>query len=281
MGSLREAARLRRRQMTGPAVRCTVALVAFAGTLLAAAPRVAQAPRTDVVYAEGAIVRGPVARRQLALVFTGHEFAEGAETILDLLARRRLHASFFLTGSFLRDPAKAPLVRRMVQDGHYVGAHSDGHLLYCPWTGPKTTLVSRQVFTEDLERNYDALRPFGVQRADAPYFLPPYEWYNTEIADWTRGAGFTLICHTPGTRSNADYTEEGTRQFVPSETIFHSILARERSDPHGLNGFMLLLHVGAGPGRSDKFHARLAELVDQLAARGYGFLRVDELLDLR
>jgi peptidoglycan/xylan/chitin deacetylase (PgdA/CDA1 family) len=249
--------------------------------LLVAAPSAAQVPRTDVEYAEGAIVRGPVARRQLALVFTGHEFAEGTETILDALAQRRLRASFFLTGAFLRDPPKAPLVRRMVADSHYVGAHSDGHLLYCPWTGPKTTLVSRQAFTDDLERNYEALRQFGVQRADAPYFLPPYEWYNVEIADWTRAAGFTLVCHTPGTRSNADYTEEGTRQFVSSDTIFQSILAGERRDPNGLNGFMLLLHVGAGPGRTDKFHARFAELIDQLAARGYGFVRVDELLALR
>ena len=263
--------------MTGPGLRSVIALL----TLLAAVPSAAQAPRADVEYAEGAIIRGPVARRQLALVFTGHEFAEGAETILDALARRRLRASFFLTGTFLRAPAKAPLVRRMVRDGHYVGAHSDGHLLYCPWTGPKTTLVSRQTFAEDLERNYEALRAFGVRRADAPYFLPPYEWYNAEIADWTRAAGFTLICHTPGTRSNADYTEEGTRQFVPSETILQSILARERSGPHGLNGFLLLLHVGAGPGRTDKFHARFGELLDQLSARGYGFVRVDELLALR
>jgi peptidoglycan/xylan/chitin deacetylase (PgdA/CDA1 family) len=267
--------------MPGPSRRPTVALVALAGALLGAAPPAQQVPRGDVTYTEGAITRGPVARQQLALVFTGHEFAEGAETILGVLAQRRLHASFFLTGAFLRDPAKAPYVRRMVRDGHYVGAHSDGHLLYCPWTGPKTTLVSRQAFTEDLARNYEALGAFGVQRSDARYFLPPYEWYNEEIAEWTRAAGFTLVCHTPGTRSNADYTEEGTRQFVSSETILQSILARERTDPHGLNGFMLLLHVGAGPGRSDKFHARLAELVDQLAARGYGFVRVDELLALR
>lgn len=262
-------------------LRSAIALLAFAGLPLAAVPPAAQAPPADVELAEGAIVRGSSDRRQLALVFTGHEFAEGAETILDALAQRRLRASFFLTGTFLRDAAKATHVRRMVRDGHYVGAHSDAHLLYCPWTGPKTTLVSRQQFNEDLERNYEALRAFGVQRADAPYFLPPYEWYNTEIADWTRAAGFTLICHTPGTRSNADYTEEGTPQFVSSDAILQSILARERRDAQGLNGFMLLLHVGAGPGRTDKFHARFAELLDQLAARGYGFVRVDELLALR
>ncbi len=227
---------------------------------------------------EGAVVRGPVDERRLALVFTGHEFAEGTTTILDALARHRAAASFFLTGTFLRTPTHGPLVRRMVRDGHYVGPHSDAHLLYCPWEGPKVTLVSREVFTRDLERNYDALAPFGVTRRTARFFLPPYEWYNDEIASWSRALGLTLICHTRGTRSTADYTEEGTRQFVPSQAILDSILERDRDDPHGLNGFMLLLHVGAGPRRTDKFHQRFGALVDRLAARGYRFVTVETLL---
>jgi peptidoglycan/xylan/chitin deacetylase (PgdA/CDA1 family) len=247
-------------------------------TALSAPPGWQPAPFQRV---DGGIVRGSTETRQLALVFTGHEFAEGATTILDELARRRVKASFFLTGTFLRDRNKGPLVVRMVREGHYVGPHSDAHLLYAPWTGPKVTLVSRETFTADVERNLDALRPFGVSRSDARFFLPSYEWYTEEIAAWARAAGLTLVCHTPGTRSNADYTEEGTPQFVPSDAIVESILRREREDPHGLNGFLLLLHVGAGPGRTDKFHRRLGELVDALAGRGYTFARVDVLLQTR
>jgi peptidoglycan/xylan/chitin deacetylase (PgdA/CDA1 family) len=244
--------------------------------LLAVAPQPAQPQRLQLV--EGGVVRGPVDTRRIALVFTGHEFAEGAETILDVLARRKARASFFLTGAFLRDPAKAAVVGRMVAEGHYVGPHSDAHLLYCPWTGPKVTLVTRDEFTADLQRNVDALERHGVRRGDVTIFLPPYEWYNAEIADWTRSLGMTLVNYTPGTRSNADYTEENTRQFVSSEAIVESILRREREDPNGLNGFLLLLHVGAGPGRTDKFHARFAELMETLAGRGYEFVRIDTLL---
>ena len=227
---------------------------------------------------EGGIVRGPVAARRMALVFTGHEFAEAAPVILDTLARHRAAASFFLTGTFLRNHAYEAAVRRMVRDGHYVGPHSDGHLLYCPWEGPKVTLVTRATFSADLERNYAALAGFGVSRDAARFFLPPSEWYTEEIAEWSRALGLTLICHTRGTRSTADYTEEGTAQFVASQEILDSILRREREDPHGLNGFMLLLHVGAGPGRTDKFHHRFGELMDRLSARGYEFVRVDTLL---
>jgi peptidoglycan/xylan/chitin deacetylase (PgdA/CDA1 family) len=230
------------------------------------------------IYSEGAIVRGPVDRKQIALVFTGHEFAEGATAILDVLERRGMKASFFLTGAFLRDPDKAPLVRRMVRDGHYVGAHSDAHLLYAPWTGPKKTIVSREEFVKDLEANYAELARFGITRDQARFFLPPYEWYTTEIAHWTRQMGLTLINFTSGTRSNADYTEEGSPQFVSSDTILHSILTREEQDEHGLNGFLLLLHAGAGPGRKDKFHMRFDELAGKLMERGYSFVRVDVLL---
>ena len=236
----------------------------------------AQAPPVQRV--DGGIVRGPVDTRRIALIFTGHEFAESADTILDVLARRKARASFFLTGAFLRDPAKAGIVRRMVGDGHYLGPHSDAHLLYCPWTGPKVTLVSRDEFTRDLQRNVEALERHGVGRKAVTIFLPPYEWYNAEIAEWTSALGMTLVNYTPGTRSNADYTEEGTRQFVSSDVIFQSIVRREREGPHGLNGFLLLLHVGAGPGRADKFHKRFDELVGILVDRGYELVRVDTLL---
>src|SRR5439155_6484059 len=90
--------------------------------------------------------------------------------------------------------------------------------------------------------------------------------------------GLTLIGLTPGTRSNADYTGEADRNFVSSKVIFDSIVAKEQQDPNGLNGFLLLLHIGAGPGRADKFPARFGELLDYLAGKGYRAVRVDELL---
>ena len=226
----------------------------------------------------GGIVRGPTATRRIALEFTGHEFAEGGAIILDELARHGARASFFLTGDFLRTPEFAPLVRRIVEEGHYLGPHSDKHLLYCDWETRDRTLVTREAFTRDLENNLRAVEAFGVRRADVRYWVPPYEWYNAEIAGWSSNLGLTLVSFTPGTRSNADYTGEADPNFVPSQRIHDSILAREREEPDGLNGFLLLLHVGAGPGRVDKMHARLGSLLDDLSARGYRFVRVDELL---
>ncbi len=248
----------------------------------------------------GAIIRGKTTERRLAITFTGHSFAEGGEAILNELAKRGAKGSFFLTGDFLTNGGFAPLIRRIVNEGHYLGPHSDKHLLYCSWDDGRTTLVERNTFVRDLANNLEKIETAGrtkpafnsaesqelsqfVQSDAAPrtkrLFLPPYEHYNRDIVQWTFEMGLILINFTPGTRSNADYTGEADKNFVSSQAIFDSILKKEREDPHGLNGFILLLHLGSGPGRKDKFHHRFGELLDVLAARGYQFVRVDELLE--
>ncbi len=237
--------------------------------------------RPDVELREGGIVRGPTAARRLALVFTGHSYAEGGEVILNELARHKSRGSFFFTGDFLTNANFKPLVQRIVQEGHYLGPHSDKHLLYCPWEGPKQTLVTHAKFQADLESNLRKIEGFGVKGPQIRYFLPPYEHYNQEIVDWTKAMGLRLVNFTPGTRSSADYTSEGDKNFTSSKTIFDSILRKEQQDPNGLNGFILLLHIGSGPGRTDKFPARFGELLDHLAGKGYQFARVDTLLETK
>ena len=236
--------------------------------------------RVQCEMREGGIIRGPKDERRLALVFTGHEFAEGGDVILDELQKHGGKGSFFLTGDFLRNPQFRTLVARMSSEGHYVGPHSDKHLLYCAWENPTNTLVTEEQFMIDLVSNLKRIpNPTWNTRRPSRYFLPPFEHYNRDIADWARTQRWSLINYTPGTRSNADYTGEADKSFVSSQAIFDSILKRETDDPHGLNGFLLLLHVGSGPGRTDKFHARFGELLDTLAAKSYRFVGVDELLE--
>ncbi len=269
--------------------RITTILVASLGALAplrgAGQPAVAGktpghgSERADVELREGGIIRGPTSARRLAIVFTGHEFAEGGEVILNELGKHKGKGSFFLTGGFLTNTNFEPLIQRLVKEGHYLGPHSDKHVLYCPWEGPQKTLVTRAGFRADLESNLRKIEHFGISRRQIRYFLPPYEHYNREIVNWAKELGLTLIDFTPGTRSNADYTGEGDLNFVSSRAIYDSIVAREKRDPHGLNGFILLLHIGSGPGRADKFSARFGALLDYLAGKGYQFVRVDQLLD--
>jgi hypothetical protein len=57
-----------------------------------------------------------------------------------------------------------------------------------------------------------------------------------------------------------------------------SIREHEARDPAGLNGFILLLHIGVAPERTDKFYNRLDELIKWLRRKEYQLVRVDQLL---
>jgi peptidoglycan/xylan/chitin deacetylase (PgdA/CDA1 family) len=224
------------------------------------------------VFNEGAITRMDTTQRDIFLVFTGHEFAEGGGVIRETLRSHGVKASFFFTGDFYRNPLFADLIRGLRDDGHYLGPHSNRHLLYAPWERRDSLLITQREFKDDLLGNYAAMQMFDIGLDEAPYFLPPYEWYNSTIAAWAAEMHVTLVNFSPGTGSNADYTTPGMGvRYASSDSIFARILDFERRSNAGLNGFLLLTHVGAGSGRTDKFHLRLDSLLTILSGRGYRF----------
>ena len=136
------------------------------------------------------------------------------------------------------------------------------------------------MFNEDLNRNFLAMERFGIKKQAAHYFLPPFEWHNQEIANWTKINDLQLVNFTPGTRANADYTyPEMGNVYRSSEEIYQSIFTYERTNSNGLNGFMLLLHIGTDPRRKDKFYDQLPRLIKELEGLGYDLVKINELLD--
>lgn len=154
-------------------------------------------------------------------------------------------------------------------------------MLYADWIDKSKTLVSREQFKRDLDQNFAAMLAFGIDRKAVPYFLPPYEWYNRQITEWSSETGLRIINFTPGTRSNADYTTDDDKNYISSEAILSRIKEYEGKDPNGLNGFILLTHIGSGPKRTDKFHDRVDRLIGWLISKGYDPVRVDVLLPIR
>ncbi len=229
-------------------------------------------------YSQGGIIRGDSTQKNIALVFTGHEFADGGKIITQTLKDENLKASFFFTGDFYRNKKFKSVIKNLRKQGHYLGAHSDKHLLYCDWNKRDSLLVTKDDFEKDISANYKVMERFGLNKQKASLFLPPYEWYNNSIATWAKETGLQLINFTPGTRSNADYTTPDEKNYRSSEEIYQSIINYERSNPSGLNGFMFLLHIGTDPKRMDKFYNRLPQLIAALKAKGFQFQTVEELL---
>lgn len=226
--------------------------------------------------AQRVIIRGDTTRNQIALVFTGHDYSNGGDTIRKSLALEGVKGSFFLTGDFYREKGNQLLIAALKADGHYLGAHSDQHLLYADWKNRDSLLVTKEEFVRDLQANEREMARFGVLTTEARYFLPPYEWYNDSIVHWTYELGRQLVNYSPGTVSHADYTSPKETNYRSSQVILESIQKKEALG--GLRGFILLLHIGVSPERPDPFFYRLPQLIQWLKQRGYTMVRIDELL---
>ncbi len=224
----------------------------------------------------GALVRGPSDKKQVSLVFTAHDLVDGKNHIAQVLEKKEVTASFFLTGDFLRDDANQKFIKT-IRRQHYLGPHSDKHLLYAPWDKRDSTIVSKVDFKRDLENNYQALKRFGISKIAANYYLPSYEWYNQDVVRWAGELGVEVVNFTPGLRTAADYTypEMGSR-YSNSKQLLKGLYKTEKN--FGLQGNIILIHLGVDDRRPDKFYKELDVLIDDLSAKGYDFVRIDTLL---
>jgi len=245
----------------------------------AGANKMMKEDKSAFTYDRGAVIRGPRDRKLITLIFTGGSFADGGTTILNELKARGIKGAFFFTGDFYRTPEFKSLIKRIRDEGHYVGPHSDGHPLYATWENPPKLIIAREDYDRDLDANFVTMSHFGIRKEEARLFIPPYEHYTQEIADWTRARGMVLFNFSPGTRTNADYMEDDDPNYITSEDMIRSVYEKEKTDPDGLNGFIMLIHVGAGPRRTrDHLYDHLGALIDELSRRGYKFIRLDEML---
>jgi peptidoglycan/xylan/chitin deacetylase (PgdA/CDA1 family) len=227
-----------------------------------------------VVDMHGAIVRMDTTQSVIYLVFTAHEFAEGYPIVHETLSRHGIKASFFFTGDFYRTPVFKGLIDTLKMEGHYLGAHSDKHLLYCTWEDRDSLLITKNEFVKDVEDNYYEMARFGIETTDALYFMPPYEWYNIQISKWTDEMRLKLFNFTGGTSSNQDWTYPDLgKSYFSSDSIFNRIIRYE--EKYGMKGFILLSHIGTDPRRTDKFYYKLNDLIEILLDKGYTFNRIE------
>lgn len=220
----------------------------------------------------GAVTRMDSTKKTVYLIFSAHILREGGTQIYKTLLKKQIPASFFFTGDFYREPENSQFIENLLKEGHYLGAHSDNHLLYAPWKNRDSTLITKKEFLKDIQHNYLEMARFGISKEEAHFFLPPYEWYNKEISKWTEDFGLQLINLTAGIGTARDYTwPEMGKRYTSSVIIFDELLRFE--EKNGLNGAIILVHLGTDPRRKDKFYWKLGRLIDTLKNRNYSFER--------
>lgn len=107
------------------------------------------------------LAEGDAGRRALHLTFDDGPHPEHTPRLLDLLARYRARATFFLIGE--RAEQNPDIVHRLLREGHMLGNHS--------WQHPDFDRISRRRQREEIARTDRLLQAFdGRQQHD---FRPP------------------------------------------------------------------------------------------------------------
>jgi len=110
-----------------------------------------------------ALRRKAVAKSAVVLTLDDGPGSELTPAILDILAARRLKATFFVLGRNI--PGREDLLRRVAAEGHEIGSHGYAHINY--WKVSPWRAIS------DIRQGWRAIN--GVLGGSATYpFRPPY-----------------------------------------------------------------------------------------------------------
>ncbi|TDD80247.1 hypothetical protein E1293_21150 [Actinomadura darangshiensis] len=171
--------------------------------------------------------------------------AESTRELLDILAARRVRATFFLIGE---NAAKYPdLVRREHEAGHEIADHS--------YTHADLGRASKKKIMSELTRTQEAIRrASGV----TPVMLrPPYGSTSKRLTKITRELGMAQVLWTV---DPLDWEHRDTGYV--EKRVLRSVKP----------GYIVLLHDI----HPTSVHA-VPKIIDRLAAKGYVFVTVPEL----
>ena len=143
-------------------------------------PSVFTLPANAVQVADGmTLLRQKMPANYCALTFDDGPGRYTA-TLLDLLAERKIPATFFVVGQNAeRRPA---LIKRMLAEGHEVANHSYSH--------PKMNRLKPEDQFLEMKRTQDVLHALG---AEVRHFRPPYGHYTQETVAMAESLGMTIV----------------------------------------------------------------------------------------
>lgn len=249
-------------------------IIAATAVIIAAAAFAPLHTETDVYDSFGAMVRHNTDRSVIYLIFSADSMFEGAPSALDAMHSRGVKANFFFTGNFLERPENQTIVRRVVNEGHYVGGHSNHHILLADWGQGRPPLVTTDSMLDDARQNILALEKYaGVCADSCRWFLPPFEWIGPgQVKPLQDSLGFKVINPTPEIETYRDYTTPDMREYASSDSLIRQLFDHERRN--SLNGNFMIIHLGTQDVRTDKLYSHLPMILDSLSALGYTFERL-------
>ena len=228
--------------------------------------------------------RGSLDKKQIAFTFDGGAENNITDEILDILKERDIHCSLFLTGHFIR---RYPVsVKRMIAEGHEICNHTWSHPRMTSFeeNGRHETLanITADVVQEQLNKTASLFKMI-TGNTMAPYWRSPYGYHNKEIRTWAAEAGFKHIGWTTGrgwqeTLDTLDWVvDKDSKAYHSADEIAEKILTFGKDKKSGLNGAIILMHLGTN--RKDDFpYKKLPEILDTLIEQGYEMVTISKML---
>jgi peptidoglycan-N-acetylglucosamine deacetylase len=223
--------------------------VAVCTTVSALAAGVWQLHKSRSVQLFGELVTSVPTRAALvALTFDDGPAAPYTDSILDLLGKHHVRATFFVIGSSL---ARQPeLARRIVAEGHELGNHSFSHR--------PLVLSSLRTIRREVETTDSLIRAAGA--AGPIHFRPPYGKRLVGLPWYLARTGRTTVL----------WTLEPDSWYRSAQHMTHHVLENVRP------GSIILLHVELASRRAER--EALVPILTALRERGYEFVTVSELI---
>jgi peptidoglycan/xylan/chitin deacetylase (PgdA/CDA1 family) len=199
-------------------------------------------------YPAGAFRGVKRADRVVALSYDDGPSPANTPELLEILATKQAHATFFVVGS--RVERHPELVERIAAAGHELGNHSFSH---------KNPLeLDDDELRDELERGADAITQAG---GHASLFRPPFGKRPRAAARLCAALGFVTVLWS---------IDSGDTRSVSSRRIAREVIQ------HVQPGDIVLMHDG-GARRQQTLDAT-RQILDELTDRGYRFVKVSDLL---
>ncbi|WP_042225015.1 delta-lactam-biosynthetic de-N-acetylase [Oceanobacillus manasiensis] len=198
----------------------------------------------------GAYYADKTGQKNIYLTFdNGYE--EGyTDDILDVLKKKKVPATFFVTGHYVK--SEPELVKRMVDEGHIIGNHSYHH--------PDFSVISKGTIKKELEELEQAVAEVSDQDK-LKYLRPPRGIFNEQTLKWSYDLGYIHVFWSLA------FIDWETSKQKGWEYAFNQIMNQIHP------GAIVLLHTVS----SDNAEA-LEQLITELHKEGYAFRSLDELV---
>lgn len=191
---------------------------------------------------------GNTSKLQVALTFDAGGDVPPASTILSILNKRGVHATWFFTGNWAEQ--NPDIVRNVANSGYEIGNHTVTH--------PDLTTLSDTKVCNELTQAEQTISGIAG-RTTRPYFRPPFGARNQHVRQLAANLGYRTVYWTIDT---LDWQTQST-----PDSIIQRILSQLT------NGAIILMHAG-----SSSEAQTLDRVITLLQQKGYQLVTLTEIL---